>query len=101
MAYSQDDAVVEYLDDWWLHRKDAAEGHFQLMGTLPSPDACLEARVGAYERELIVEALRHTRGNQTKAARLLGTTKRIIQYKIRKHDIDYRGFRTDDPRKQL
>ena len=57
--------------------------------------------IEAQERELITNALRETRGNQTRAAKLLGTTKRIIQYRIRKMGIDPRPFRTktaDTPR---
>jgi Nif-specific regulatory protein len=33
------------------------------------------------------------RGNQSKAAKFLGTTKRIIQYKITKYDIDPQRFK--------
>ncbi len=46
-----------------------------------------------YEKSLIVDALKDTCGNQSDAAKLLGTTKRIIQYAITKNDIDYRKFR--------
>ncbi|MBD3320299.1 MAG: GAF domain-containing protein [Chitinivibrionales bacterium] len=49
--------------------------------------------VAAYEKELIVDALKDAHGNQTEAAKLLGTTKRIIQYKISKYKIDYQRFR--------
>jgi Nif-specific regulatory protein len=52
-----------------------------------------EAMVASYERELIVDALKDARGNQTKAAQILGTTKRIIQYKIQRLNIDYRKLR--------
>ncbi|KMQ52373.1 Nitrogenase (molybdenum-iron)-specific transcriptional regulator NifA [Chitinispirillum alkaliphilum] len=52
-----------------------------------------ENMVAAYERELIIEALKDTEGNQTEAAKLLGTTKRIIQYKISKYNIDFNRFR--------
>jgi Nif-specific regulatory protein len=52
-----------------------------------------ESLVAAYERELIVDALKDSRGNQTEAAKLLGTTKRIIQYKIGKYTIDYTRYR--------
>lgn len=45
------------------------------------------------ERALIMDALRETKGNQTRAAELLGATKRIIQYKIRKYEIDPWLFR--------
>ena len=49
--------------------------------------------VAAYEKELIVDALKDTQGNQTEAADFLGTTKRIIQYKISKYNIDYTRFK--------
>jgi Nif-specific regulatory protein len=52
-----------------------------------------ESLVAAYERELIVDALKDSRGNQTEAGKLLGTTKRIIQYKIAKYNIDYMRYR--------
>jgi Nif-specific regulatory protein len=53
----------------------------------------LEALVGAFERDLITDALKDARGNQSQAARLLGTTKRIIQYKTQRYGIDTRRFR--------
>ena len=42
---------------------------------------------------MIIDALKETRGNQSKAAKLLGTTKRITQYKIQKFGIDPWQFR--------
>jgi len=53
----------------------------------------LSSVVEAQERTLIIDALKETRGNQSQAARLLGTTKRIIQYKIQKLGIDPRKYR--------
>jgi Nif-specific regulatory protein len=53
----------------------------------------LERLVAAYEMELIVDALKDAGGNQTKAADLLGTTKRVIQYKVMRYGIDYLKFR--------
>jgi Nif-specific regulatory protein len=53
----------------------------------------MEALVGAFERDLITDALKDVRGNQSQAARLLGTTKRIIQYKVEKYGIDPKRFR--------
>ncbi len=50
--------------------------------------------VEAYEKSLIISALKEVNGNQTKAAKILGTTKRIIQYKIKKYNIDYEKFKT-------
>jgi Nif-specific regulatory protein len=52
-----------------------------------------DALVASYETELIIDALKDARGNQTLAATILGTTKRIIQYKIRKYGIDYQRLR--------
>jgi Nif-specific regulatory protein len=57
----------------------------------------LEALVGAFERDLITDALKDVRGNQSQAARLLGTTKRIIQYKVQKYGIDTKRFRSKMP----
>ncbi|MCK8604052.1 sigma-54-dependent Fis family transcriptional regulator [Desulfoferrobacter suflitae] len=54
----------------------------------------LEVLVGAFERDLITDALKDVHGNQSEAARLLGTTKRIIQYKVQKYGIDPKRFRS-------
>jgi len=40
-----------------------------------------------------VDALKSARGNRAKAARLLGSTERIIGYKVRKYGIDPGRFR--------
>ena len=53
----------------------------------------LGALIEAQERALIVDTLKETRGNQSQAARILGTTKRIVQYKIQKLGIDPGRFR--------
>jgi len=52
----------------------------------------LSSVVEAQERSLIMDALKETGGNQTRAAKMLGTTKRIIQYKISKMGIDPKKF---------
>src|SRR5207244_2995951 len=49
--------------------------------------------VVAYEKDLIQDALKTTRGNRAKAARLLDATERILNYKIKKYVIDVRRFR--------
>ena len=46
-----------------------------------------------YERELIQDALKTTRGNRARAARLLQTTERIIGYKVRALGINCQRFR--------
>jgi Nif-specific regulatory protein len=47
----------------------------------------------AFERDLIADTLKSTRGNRAKAARILGTTERILGYKATKYRIDARRFR--------
>jgi Nif-specific regulatory protein len=41
-----------------------------------------------------VDALKTTRGNRAKAAKLLSTTERIMGYKVKKYAIDWKRFRT-------
>jgi Nif-specific regulatory protein len=53
----------------------------------------LKDAVAAYEKDLISDALKTTRGNRAKAARLLNTTERIVNYQVRRHSIDYRRFK--------
>ncbi len=53
-----------------------------------------DALVDAYKRELIVEALRASRGVKAKAARLLGITPRILGYQAHKLGLESRTFRT-------
>ncbi len=52
----------------------------------------MDILVSNFERDLITDALKDSRGNQTQAARILGTTKRIIQYKIKKYGINPSRF---------
>ncbi len=47
----------------------------------------------AFERDALQDALKSARGNRAKAARLLGTTERIFNYRVRKYDIDHRRFK--------
>ena len=47
----------------------------------------------AYEREIIIEALKNARGNMAKAARTLGTTTRIFSYRIEKLDICPKNYK--------
>jgi Nif-specific regulatory protein len=54
----------------------------------------LTEAVEAYEKDLIQDALKTTRGNRAKAARLLNTTERIINYKVKKYGIDPNRFRS-------
>ena len=49
-----------------------------------------------FERELIVKALQKTGFNQTKAALLLGTSRRILKYRIEKLQITEPGQVRDE-----
>ena len=53
----------------------------------------LESAIAAYEKDLIQDALKTTRGNRARAAKLLDTTERILGYKVQKYAIDCRRFR--------
>jgi Nif-specific regulatory protein len=61
-------------------------------GTLPAGN--LEAAMDNLEREMLLDALKSTRGNMAKAARSLGITERLMGLRARKHAIDYRRFRS-------
>jgi len=54
----------------------------------------LKDAVSAYEKDLLQDALKTTRGNRAKAARLLATTERIVNYKVRIYGLDAKRFRT-------
>jgi Nif-specific regulatory protein len=54
----------------------------------------LDDAVAAYEKDLLQDALKSARGNRAKAARLLRTTERIVNYKVRKLGIDWKRFKT-------
>jgi len=41
----------------------------------------------AYEREILMEAMKNAGGNQSQAARALGTTARILGYRLRRHGL--------------
>jgi two-component system response regulator HydG len=53
----------------------------------PGPPLALKQRVEAYERGLIVEALRAARGNRSEAARRLGVSRVTLHDKLRKYGL--------------
>ncbi|MBN1835530.1 MAG: sigma 54-interacting transcriptional regulator [Spirochaetales bacterium] len=53
----------------------------------------LENTLENVERELLLDALKSTRGNMAKAARTLGISERIMGLRVRKYEIDPRRFR--------
>jgi Nif-specific regulatory protein len=52
----------------------------------------LSDAVAGFEKDLIQDALKTTRGNRAKAARLLDTTERVLNYKVRKYGLDVKRF---------
>jgi Nif-specific regulatory protein len=64
----------------------------EVSGTMPRKS--LATAVAAYEKDLILDALKSARGNRARAARLLDSTERIVGYKVRKHGIDESRFRS-------
>ena len=56
-------------------------------------DLSLKSAVEAFERGLIQDTLKSTKGNVAKAARQLDSTERILSYKIRNYGIDPKRFR--------
>jgi len=49
--------------------------------------------IAAFEKDAMLDALKSARGNRAKAARLLSTTERIFNYRVRKYGIDWRRFK--------
>ncbi|MCK9274270.1 MAG: nif-specific transcriptional activator NifA [Syntrophales bacterium] len=61
-------------------------------GTIPF--GTLQGELDNLERDLIMDALKATRGNMAEAARILKTSERIIGLRLKKYEIDFKRFRT-------
>lgn len=83
------DLELERIDGRNGHHADQPDGE----GVLSDEGGSLSARVSAYEKRLIEEALRVTRGNRARAAKLLQTTERILGYRVQQYGIDCRLYR--------
>ncbi len=55
----------------------------------------LEGTLNAVERDLIMDALKVSRGNRARAARELGISERVMGLRVKKLGIDARRFRTE------
>ena len=82
-----------------LSNDGVIHGH-HLPPTLQTSDASdtigtgsLKERVDLYERDIIVDSLKRCNGSLAAAARDLGTTARIIGYKVKELDINYKRYR--------
>jgi Nif-specific regulatory protein len=69
--------------------QSAESTNTQLQSTLPEA-------MESIERELILDALKSTKGNMAKAARFLGISERIMGLRVKKHRIESRIFRNHD-----
>lgn len=70
------------------------------MKNLSADEDLLRGSVADLEKNMIASALERTGGNQSEAARQLGTTRRIMMYRIRKYKIDMARFCTGVARKE-
>ncbi len=57
------------------------------------PTRTLDEAVAAVEREMLIDALKNTRGNTLRAATMLGTTVRKFSYKATKYGVNYKTYR--------
>ncbi|MFC1515936.1 sigma-54 interaction domain-containing protein [Thermodesulfobacteriota bacterium] len=57
------------------------------------PVLSLDDAMANLEREMIIDALKNTRGNISLAAKLLKTTVRKFSYKAQRYGVDYRNYR--------
>ena len=83
-----------------LTQDDVIHGH-HLPPTLqtvesgrPAEGQTLQDAVDRVEREMIIDALKASRGNMAKAARALAVTERVMGLRAKKYGIDTRSFRT-------
>ncbi|TFG46503.1 MAG: AAA family ATPase, partial [Candidatus Brocadiia bacterium] len=81
-----------------LSSDSVIHGH-HLPPTLQTSDASdtvgtgsFQERVNLFERDIIVDALKRTNGNLAGAARDLGTTPRVVRYKVKELGIDYKRY---------
>ena len=64
-----------------------------MLGSIDPPTGVGGVRLADLERQAILETLRQNAGNQTKAARYLDTSLRIVNYKIHNYGIDPKQFK--------
>ncbi len=64
---------------------------------METPHRNLDEIIETFERNIIRKTLEDTLGNQSKAAKVLGISKRKIQYKIRKYGVDCKTFKGISP----
>lgn len=67
--------------------QSGASSNTRFSGTLPET-------LDTLEKELIVDALKESKGNMVKAAKALGLTERAMGLRVKKYQLDFKTFRT-------
>ena len=81
VVMAQGDAIG--AEDIALNPDISREGHDDIAAKLVAPGFSIED----FERKLLEASLRKTGGNQSRAAELLGLTRRTLQYRMEKYNI--------------
>jgi len=68
------------------HVRNTIRRYLTDMGTT-EPDNLYRTLLSEIEPPLLEETLRHTNGNQTRAARILGITRNTLRSKLRQHGL--------------
>lgn len=74
-----------------LETADSDDSHASEQSGTPAHD--LKSVLEEHERDLILTALRESRGNKAKAARTLGITERFMGIRVKRLGIDWRSLR--------
>ena len=85
---STDDVIHGYMLPPSLQTSDETN-----TSLIPKDGASLRSMVDSYEKEVIIDALKTTRGNATAAAKKLQATQRILNYKIKHLDISPKKYK--------
>lgn len=88
----------EFLPDEFHRRSPHPSSVVYTENSIRGKKISLEEATNQYERHLISQALEQTHGVQTQAAEILGTTRRILKYRMEKLRIQYQqepGIHTD------
>ncbi len=85
--------AVVVCDDAVIHSQHLPPTLQTAEGSGTIPDRSLSGAVATLEKEMIMDALKTTRGNQAAAAKLLRVTERVVNYKVKKLGIDCKRFR--------
>jgi Nif-specific regulatory protein len=85
--------AVILSDDGVIHAYDLPPSLQTPRETGTGTALTLDAKLGAVEYEMIVEALKTHQGNVGEAAKALGLTRRMLGLRMQRHAISYKPFR--------